>query len=461
MMQILKADFIDFGDGLIADQSLIMDAQGMIADRGTSAAMAEKYPKAYPSDYSSHFIVPGCVNAHSHCFQILLRGFADHPKNFADWVGSHLYPTVSKLDDESIELAAIVAFAQMLRAGTTSLGEFHYLHNGADGPGGHRIDELVLNAARRLGLRTTLVRCFYDQNNRPGQDRFQETPEQAVAATRALHEVFKEDPLATVIPAPHSLHGASREMIEAAFQLAEDLDVPYHIHLAEQQSDLEYSKALYEGASPLFALDKMGVLNQRTVLVHGIWLSEDERALLAERGGALIYNPTTNMALGDGIANIPDLMKRGVPIALGTDANYTMSLFSEMRAMEYLQRIQSLEMGILARASGAGNARPLLKAGWENGARALGTKTGRLDIGMPADLIVIDRHDPSLLPASLAGGEALSNALISSMVPETAVKHVMIQGQKSISHGQLVSFANSELAEMMEKVMRKLNEVKE
>jgi cytosine/adenosine deaminase-related metal-dependent hydrolase len=164
------------------------------------------------------------------------------------------------------------------------------------------------------------------------------------------------------------------------------------------------------------------------------------------------------MALGDGIANIPDLMKREVPIALGTDANYTLSIFAEMRAMEYLQRVQSLEMGILSRASECPDASPLLKAGREHGAKVLGTSTGRLDIGMPADLLVIDRHDPSLLPASINGGPALSNALVSAMIPETAIKHVLIQGQKSISHGQLVSFSNSELTEMMEKVTCKINE---
>lgn len=455
MKQILKADFIDFGDGFVKDACLVMDANGFVLDFGPLSEKEDLYKDAYPSDYKGNIIIPGCVNAHSHSFQVLMRGYADHPTSFADWVSTHLYPTVLKLDDECIELAAILAFAQMLKAGTTSLGEFHYIHNDAKGPGGHRIDEIVLSAARRLGLRTTMARCFYDKASRPGQDRFKESPEQAVEATRALREAFKDDPLATVIPAPHSLHGASREMIEAAHQLAEEFDCPFHIHLSEQKSDLDYSRSLYKGLTPLEALDSMGVLGPRTVVVHGIWLTETERALLADRGAALIYNPTTNMALGDGVANIPDLLSKGVPIALGTDANYTLSIFSEMRAMEYLQRVQSLEMGILPRVDGRGAA-SFLESGRIHGARVLGTKTGRLDKGMPADLVVIDRDDPSLLPASVTGGEPLRNALISSMVPESAVKHVLVQGQKSISHGQLVSFSNGELAEMMEKVTRKL-----
>ncbi|MDF1661844.1 MAG: amidohydrolase family protein [Planctomycetota bacterium] len=457
MKQILKADFIDFGDGFVKDACIVMDAQGLVIDFGSVADKEELHNDAYPSDFKGHIIVPGCVNAHSHSFQVLMRGYADQPINFADWVSSHLYPTVLKLDDECIELAAIVAFAQMLKAGTTSLGEFHYIHNDAQGPGGHRIDEIVLSAARRLGLRTTMARCFYDQAKRPGQERFRETPEQAIEATRALRDAFKDDPLATVIPAPHSLHGASREMIEAAYQLAEEFDCPYHIHLSEQKSDLEYSRSLYNGLTPLEALDSIGVLSSRTVIVHGLWLTEKERALLSDRGGSLVYNPTTNMALGDGVANIPDLMSKGVPIALGTDANYTMSIFSEMRAMEYLQRVQKLEMGVLPRIDGRGSA-SLLESGRIHGSRVLGTKTGRLDKGMPADLVVIDRDEPSLLPASVTGGEAVRNALISSMIPETAVKHVFVQGQKSISHGQLVSFSNGELAEMMEKVTRKMAE---
>lgn len=457
MKQILKADFIDFGDGFVKDACLVLDAEGFIVDFGPISEKEDQYKDAYPSDYKGHVIVPGCVNAHSHSFQVLMRGAADHPQNFADWVSSYLYPIVLKLDDESIELAAILAFAQMLKAGTTSLGEFHYIHNGPDGPGGHRIDEIVLGAARRLGLRTTMARCFYDQSKRPGQERFKESPEEAVTATKALRDAFKDDPLVTVIPAPHSLHGASEDMIKAAFELAEEFDCPYHIHLSEQKGDLDFSRSLYKGLTPLEALDALGVLGPRTVLVHGIWLTDKERALLADRGGSLVYNPCTNMALGDGVANIPDLMRKNIPIALGTDANYTLSIFSEMRAMEYLQRIQSLEMGVLSRIDKRG-ASSILECGRVHGAKVLGTSTGRLDKGMPADLLVIDRDDPSLLPASITGGPALRNALISSMVPETAIKHVLVQGQKSISHGQLVSFSNGELAEMMEKVTRKLKE---
>src|SRR5690606_8753498 len=132
-----------------------------------------------------------------------------------------------------------------------------------------------------------------------------------VEGIRRLHREYAGDPATTVLPAPHSLHGATREAVEAGAALAAELGSRWHIHLAEQHSDVGYSQRIHEG-TPLEVLDSWGVLDRRTVVVHGIWLSEAERTLLAERGGALVSNPTTNMALGDGIAPLTDLVHQGV-----------------------------------------------------------------------------------------------------------------------------------------------------
>lgn len=448
-MEIIRADWLDDGETLHADCALAIDGEGMITAVGSFEEVQAHQPKSYVSDMRGHIVLPGCVNAHSHSFQVLLRGRADHPANFADWVSSHLYPTLAKLDDRALEIAALLAFAQMVQAGVTTVGEFHYIHNDSNGPGGNRIDKLVLEAARRVGLRTTFLRCFYDTQSKPGQERFAETPEQAKEACLELHEAYKDDPMVQVMPAPHSLHGASPEMIRAAFEVAETLDTKFHIHLAEQQGDIAFCEAKYKGLSPLKALESLGVLGPRAVIVHGLWLNEDERALMAEAGASLVYNPGTNMALGDGVADIPDLLKRGVPVALGTDANYTLSIFQEMRAMEYLQRVKALEMGILARATGQAGGRLLLDSGRRHGAHVLNQRTGFLKPGWPADLLVLDRHDPSLLPASIHGGDGLLSAFATSLIPESALRMMLIQGRRVISHGQLVTFSNEEIAELI------------
>src|SRR5262249_40880753 len=140
-----------------------------------------------------------------------------------------------------------------------------------------------------------------------------------------------------VLPAPHSLHGASEEAIREGARAAAQLGVPWHIHLAEQRDDVAFARERY-GETPLRVLEKWGVLDARTVVVHGIWLDEGERELLAARKGALVSCPLTSLSLGDGVLDLPDLVKRGVTVALGTDMDASPCIFSEMRAAEALQR---------------------------------------------------------------------------------------------------------------------------
>jgi 5-methylthioadenosine/S-adenosylhomocysteine deaminase len=435
-------------DYVFADRRF-QPATSVLVESGRITAITPDAPAdAERVDLAGHALVPGCVNSHTHTFQVLLRGNGDNAANFREWVDGHLYPLVERLDERALVAAATLAYAEMALAGTTSVGEFFYVHNDAAGKGGARHAAATVEAARRVGLRVALLRTMYDLGTKPGQARFRETVDEAVANTRELRARFASDPHVAVRPAPHSLHGASEAMIRAAASLADELDCPFHIHLAEQRGDLAYSEEKY-GASPLRALDRMGALSARTVLVHGIWLDEGERALLAERGGALAYNPLTNMALGDGIANIPDLVARGVPVALGTDANNRLNLYDEMRAAEYLQRVSHLEMGIIpgAAADSRGSALPLLEMGTANGGRALGLDTGRIEPGAWADMVAIDLADVSLLPGSLAGGDDLLNAIVYSMVAQTAVRHSWVAGRPLVVDRRLANLSLDDVRE--------------
>jgi len=362
-------------------------------------------------------------------------------------VTRYLYPLVSKLDDASIEAAALLCFATMARAGITTVGEFHYLHNDPDGSDrGQDLARIVIGAARRVGLRIGLLRAVYDVASRPGQRSMAQDVSRSLESIRALSEEFKAHPEVTVMPAPHSLHGASREAIEGSAALAAELDTRWHIHLAEQEGDVPYCLEKH-GARPLEVLDRWGVLDERATLVHGIWLDEGERSLLAQRGGGLVSNPTTNMALGDGIAALPDLLERGVTVGLGTDMNACPNVFAEMRAAEYLQRVQALKMG---RIPGVGGEAPdparIFDLGTRNGGALLGIETGAIEAGQWADLLAIDLEDPSLLPASVLGGDPLLNALSSAMTPETAIRGAWVGGRRILTDGELSGLSRSDLA---------------
>jgi 5-methylthioadenosine/S-adenosylhomocysteine deaminase len=453
-MILLTADHVLIDRRFVPDAAVLVDDAGRIAAAAPAADVAA-LPEAAGAerrDLAGFALVPGCVNSHTHSFQVLLRGNGDNAANFRDWVDGHLYPLVERLDQDALVAAATLAYAEMALSGTTSVGEFFYVHHGAAGneEDGNAHAAAVVEAGRRVGLRVALLRTMYDKGTKPGQARFRETVEEAVARTRALGERFAGDPYVRVLPAPHSLHGASAEMIRAGAMLAEELDGTFHIHLSEQQGDLDYARSLY-GTSPLRALDALGVLSDRTVVVHGIWLDEGERRMLGERRGGLAYNPLTNMALGDGIANVPDLVAKGVTLSLGTDANNRLNLFDEMRAVEYLQRVSRLEMGIVpgAVADSRGTALPLFEMGTVGGARTMRLETGRIAPGLWADLVAIDLADPSLLPGALSGGDDLLNAVVYSMVAQTAVRHSWVAGRPLVENGRLANISREEIREMV------------
>lgn len=449
-MHLFTADWIHFEDTFRADHAILLDDEGRIVAAGPRATI-EGHPEAVGAqrhEYPGRAISPGTVSAHSHAFQVFLRGAGDHPLGFQDWVKRYLYPLIEGLDDASLEAAALLCFSQMVQAGITTVGEFHYIHN-AQNDYDARHDELshiVIRAARRVGLRVAFLRTIYDVQERVGQGRMAQGTATAVEGIRRLHREYAGDPATTVLPAPHSLHGATREAVEAGAALAAELGCRWHIHLAEQHSDVGYSQRIHEG-TPLEVLDSWGVLDRRTVVVHGIWLSEAERSLLAERGGGLVSNPTTNMALGDGIAPLTDLVHQGVHVGLGTDMNAAPNVFAEMRAAEYLQRVKKLTMGCLPRTKIGSNPEParIFDMGTRWGAETLGIETGAFEPGFWGDFLVIDLDDPSLLPGAVLGGDALLNALSSSMVPQTAIREVWVGGKRVAQGGAVDGLDRDEL----------------
>lgn len=452
-MQLFRAEWIHHQGALIAGAALLVDDQGRIAAIGP-AAEVETHPGAASAtrvELPGRALLPGTITAHSHCFQVLLRGSADHPASFRDWVRGHLYPLVERLDERALEAAALLCFAQMARAGVTTVGEFHYVHNRRDDYASQSAElaRIVIGAARRVGLRVAFLRAIYDVQEVRGQGRFMERPADAVEGIRALAKEWRGDPAVKVLPAPHSLHGATREAIKAGAELARELDTRWHIHLAEQKGDTGYSRHLY-GKDPLFALEELGVLDRRTVLVHGIWLSEPEQDLLARKGGGLVTNPSTNMALGDGVAPLPGLVRRGVPVALGTDMNSAPNVFQELRLAEALQRVQALRMGVLPTArGGAPDPRLLLDMATKSGADLLGVDAGALEPGKWADLISLDLEEPALLPAGVQGGERLLFALTGSAAAELAVEDAWVAGKQVLRDGELPGLDRAELARIV------------
>lgn len=393
--------------------------------------------------FAGRVLLPGCVNTHSHAFQILLRGRADHAPSFRHWVDDHMYPLVLSLEDQDLEASVLLAFATMALHGITTVGEFTYLHNdkGTFAERGRELDQLIIACAKRVGLRLVLVRALYDQAGREGRRRFVEPIDQALGAAAAVHKQAQTDPLLELALAPHSLHGASSDMIRAAHELAVDLDCPLHIHLAEQQHDLVFANEHF-GTSPLRALETLGVVDEHLVVVHGVWLDEAEWQLLGSRGGGLAYNPLSNMFLGDGVANLEAAVSSGVCVSLGCDGpggNNSLNPFLEMRAAELLQRVSRHRMGVLpAICAGKWGSNPMFTMGTANAARNLGFNGGEIEVGAVGDLIAVDARDLSLQPHHGLETESFLNNLVYAGEVGSALTDVVVGGKLIVRDRELV-----------------------
>ncbi len=371
-------------------------------------------------------LLPGTVNAHCHAFQSLLRGLGDD-LDFMAWRDRVLYPYSARLDRGGIYLGAAFAFAEMLLHGVTTCVDFFYLQDE-----GNDNAEAVIQAARDVGIRLVLARTMYDWEGAPA--RYREKPAEAARRTGDLISKYRRDPLIRVQPAPHSPHGASSAMIRAGFEVAQSADTPFHIHVAEGQ--YEGAQTLKDhGATPIRYLDKLGVLGERMVGVHCVWLDDEEVRLMGERGAGLAYCPSSNMILGDGITRITELAAAGVLIGLGTDGGCTnnrLSVFEEMRMAALLQKVRHLDGTRLP-------AEHAFRMGTLDSGRLLDLEVGDIRPGMLADLVAVDLTHPSLHPPG-----NLLKSVVYAMSPQ-AVTDVWVHGRPIVQDGRLTTLDQDDL----------------
>lgn len=374
MTQIVSAKRAILAGEEVRDFSFALDG-GIITSIDTLPALRATAPQAKLRTYGQdEIVIPGCINGHSHAYQILLRGWADDLP-FAQWRSDALYKIVPELTAEDIYWTFLAAFSEMLAAGITTVVEFFYLN----GFGNERA-QAAIEAARTSGIRLVFARTWMDAPYAPRA--FSETIETAQARTS---ELLAKNPDITFCIAPHSLHAASLPMIERSAAYAREHDLLVHIHAAEAAYEGEQTLERH-GATPIDLLDRIGVLDERLVLIHAIYLSEAEKDLVATRGARIVHNPMTNQYLGDGTCDVSGFLARGVRIALGTDADVKPSIFDEMRSAVLLQKLRATDGARMTAASA-------FDLGTAQGARALGLQTGALQEGFAADYCVLDAHE--------------------------------------------------------------------
>jgi 5-methylthioadenosine/S-adenosylhomocysteine deaminase len=429
---IVRAALIFAEERFVRDHAFAMQGGRLLAT-GAVMELRERFPDHEFEDWGEVAVLPGTVNGHAHSFQALLRGFGDD-LGFAAWRDQVLYPFSERLDRDAIHTGALFDFAEMARAGVTTVADFFYLHDG-----GNENAMAVIEAAKAVGIRVVLARAMYDWTGAP--KRYQETPGRSAANFRDLHESLAGDRSAFAQPAPHSLHAASPEMIRAGAELSERLDLPLHIHVAEASYERDMILERH-GMTPVRFLDSLGALTERTVMIHCVWVDEDDLSLISERGARIAHNPGANAFLGDGVAPFRKMLERNIPVCLGTDGGCTnsrQSVFDDMRTAALLAKAIDADATAL-------RAEDVLIAGTARGGTVLGLPIGRIAADHAADLVVLDLDALSLQPRATA-----EKQVVYSMQPD-AIARVIVGGETVVEGGRLTRIDETELVARVNEV---------
>ncbi|WP_110206918.1 formimidoylglutamate deiminase [Nocardioides daejeonensis] len=372
-----------FIDGVVRDDVTVEIADGRFSAVGVDpAADAERV---------EGLAVPGFANCHSHVFHRALRGRTQTGGGtFWTW-REQMYAVAQRLDPDTLHALATATFREMLAAGYTSVGEFHYLHHA---PSGARYTEAnvmgtaLLTAAAEVGIRITLLDTCYlaagiGRDPEGVQRRFSDGDAQTWAERVA--ELDALDGRARIGAAIHSVRAVPREQLSIVVAAARNR--PLHVHLSEQVAENEQCLAAH-GMTPTALLHDAGALTPLTSAVHATHLTETDIALLGSSGTHACFCPTTERDLGDGVGPSRALHAAGSSLTLGSDSHAVIDPFEEMRAVELDERLVSMTRGHWS-------ATELLDAGGRIGQASLGyADAGRIAVGQRADLVVLDLGSP-------------------------------------------------------------------
>lgn len=387
--------------------------------------------------------LPGLGNLHSHAFQRGMAGLAETrgPSGDSFWTWREvMYRFLAQMGPDEMQAIAALAYMEMLETGFTRVGEFHYLHHAPDGTpyaNPAQMSGSLAAAAQETGLGLTLLPVFYahagfgGQAPTSGQRRFITSLDQFAALHDAARTAVAPLEDGVVGLAPHSLRAVTLEQLRALSSLAPD--APIHIHIAEQQREVEDCLG-WSGQRPVaWLLDHMPV-DRRWCLVHATHMTSNETRALAQSGAVAGLCPITEANLGDGIFPAEDFLAAGGVYGVGSDSNVRIDAGEELRLLEYGQRLSRQGRNMMAREAGQSTGGAIHRAALAGGAQALGTQDG-LRVGQSADIVSLDANHPSLAARS---GDALLDGLIFS-AGRGAVDHVWRRGRVVVEQGRHIA----------------------
>ena len=367
---------MDPHDTLIERGAVAVSAD-CIVEVGTEDALNASYQAARTIDARGGIIMPGLVNAHTHAAMTCFRGLADDLP-LMTWLNDYIFPAEAKLTFDIVYQGTRLACSEMILSGTTTFCDMYLF------------EEAVAQAAKAVGIRAVVGEVIYDfpsPNYGP--------VEEGLKYTEDLIAKWRDDPLINIAVEPHSAYVCSPDLLQKARAIADRNSVPMVIHLAETEREVSEVKEKY-GRTPVAHLAHIGFLGPSLIADHCVALTEEDMMVLKDFDVKIAHNPESNMKLASGVAPIPELLKRGITVGIGTDgcaSNNNLDMFQEMDTAAKLHKVHTLDPTVM-------DARTVVRMATIDGARALGIgdMTGSLEPEKKADMIIIDISRPHLIP---------------------------------------------------------------
>jgi formimidoylglutamate deiminase len=431
-------------DALYIQGGFATNASFFVNDEGRiKIGAAESASSAQKVSFPRRALLPGLVNVHSHSFQRLIRGKSESRrvsgKDFWSWRGT-MYHAAAQLSPQDVYDVARMTFLEMVFAGITTVGEFHYLHNAPDGhpyDDPNLLSQQVIAAAQSVGIRIVLLRTAYLRSGYgvptdSGQARFFENAKDFRANAEALIVAYQgESNQVQVGIAPHSIRAVPLEDLRELIAWAQMKRLPVHMHVSEQMAENAACQAEY-GSTPITLLAKEGLLTRDITAVHAIHITDKEIRMMADAEAVICACPTTERNLGDGIFSADKAMRAGVRVALGSDSQAQIDLLEDARELDYHLRLSHQERAVLDQIDEQPLASRLFNCATIHGAQSLGIGVGELVDDAYADFFTVDLDHPSIAGNS---PEDLLSIVVFGCMP-SAIRDVSVNGRLIIRDGK-------------------------
>jgi formimidoylglutamate deiminase len=384
-------------------------------------------------------VLPAMPNLHSHAFQRAFAGLAEFKEagaeDFWSWRLA-MYHFAQHMTPEALEVIASQLYLEMLKAGYSAVGEFHYLHN-SHRDEGLAMSEAIMKAADKTGIALTHLPVFYEASDfggkpaESGQKPFLHTPEDFDRVLQVLSaKIGGRHRLGMAF---HSLRAVKEESFPKLINSIEkiSLSAPIHIHIAEQMKEVNASVD-HSGKRPIEWLMDTQPVDERWCLVHATHLLESEWKQVAESGAVVGLCPVTEANLGDGLFPLPEYLKHKGAWGIGSDSHISIDAREELRLLEYGQRLARQERTVLTGPGGGHTGEYLWRTAAQGGAKALAQPVGEIAEGKRADLLVLDMDQPMF--AGAAYSQIIDVLVFSGQA--NPISHVMVAGQWVIKDGK-------------------------